>query len=193
VVAATDRRRRSDDVGVCRALEQLVRDERAAAVVLYGIGDVECVLEMTRVLQAIESAPQPVVAAVDGDSLGFGFALALACDLAIATPDALLGLPEITRGTASANVLGRAPDVIGRGWTRHLALRGSSRLSGEEAQRLGLIVELHPPEALRSAAVALAREAAGNASFTATKRLLTIDAERTYRLAPSIMPRPALG
>ena len=112
-------------------------------------------------LEAIESSPRPVVAAVEGEALGFGLALVLACDLAIATPDAVLGLPDVADGTTAAQVLARAPDVIGRGWTRQLALRGGRRLSGEEAHRLGLIVELHPPELLRGAAVALAREAAG--------------------------------
>jgi enoyl-CoA hydratase/carnithine racemase len=170
----TDRRGRCDED--CRALEQVICDERAAAVV---IGDLsaaagECVAEMGRVLQAIESAPRPVVAAVRGEALAFGFALALACDLAIATPDAVLGLPEIAHGMAPANALGRAPDVIGRGWTRHLALRGRG-LNGEEAHRLGLIVELHPPDRLRDAAVSLAREAAGNPSFGAAKRMLTVD------------------
>jgi enoyl-CoA hydratase/carnithine racemase len=114
---------------------------------------------MTRVLEAIESAPRPVVAAVEGEVLGFGFALVLACDLAIATPAAVLGLPDVGRRTAATQELDLAPEVIGRGWTRHLALRGLRRLSGEEAHRLGLIVELHPQETLRPAAVALAREA----------------------------------
>ena len=141
-------------------LEQVIRDERAAAVVLEA-GKGERIVELNGVLEAIESAPRPVVAAVDGEALGFGFVLALACDLAIATEDAVLGLPDIAHGTTPEEVLRRAPDVIGRGWTRQLALRGGRRLSGEEAHRLGLIVELHPPEALRGAAVALAREAAG--------------------------------
>src|SRR6185369_4623486 len=100
------------------------------------------VVEVTHIFQELEAAPRPVVAAVDGYALGFGFELALACDLIVATPSAVLGLPEIVYGLAPPNAIGRAPDVIGRALTRHLALRGRRWLTGEEAHRYGLVAEL---------------------------------------------------
>lgn len=210
VVAAVDRpgRRNAADLDVYHALEDVVRDDRAKAVVIGGGGtdfsagddlaifdfageeDAERFLvDVTHVFQEIEAAPRPVVAAVDGYALGFGLELALACDAVLATPRAVLGLPEITHGAAPPNAIGRAPGVVGRGLVRHLALRGRRWLSGEEAHHYGLVAELHSPDRLLPAAVELARELAGAAGFAATKRLLTLDAERAYRLAPLVMPR----
>lgn len=209
VVAAIERpeRRNAADLDVYRALEDVVRDERAAAVVLGGggadfsagddvaifdfAGEKEAerfVVEVTRLFQEIEAAPRPVIAAVDGYALGFGFELALACDVVLATPEAMLGLPEIVHGAAPPNAIGRAPDVVGRGLTRHLALRGRRWLSGAEANRLGLVAELHPADGLTTAAIALAREVA-EGDWHAAKRLLTREAERCYRMAPAVMPQ----
>ncbi|KAJ2627952.1 hypothetical protein H4R22_004143 [Coemansia sp. RSA 1290] len=42
----------------------------------------------------LETLPQPTIAALDGAALGGGFELALCCDLRVAGPQALLGLPE---------------------------------------------------------------------------------------------------
>jgi enoyl-CoA hydratase/carnithine racemase len=210
LIATIDRphRRNAADLDVYHALEDVVRDGRAAACVLGGGGtdfsagddvaifdfaDVDAadafIVEVTRLFQEVEAAPRPVVAAVDGYALGFGFELALACDLVVATPEAVLGLPEIVHGAAPPNAIGRAPGVLGRGLTRELALRGRHWLSGVEAHRYGLVCELHPPDRLLDAAVSLAEEAAGTPEFVATKRLLSLDAERAYRLAPLIMPQ----
>lgn len=38
------------------------------------------------------------MAAVDGIALAGGFEIALACDLVVASPRAVFGLPEVTRG-----------------------------------------------------------------------------------------------
>jgi len=210
LVATIDRphRRNAADLDVYRALEEAVGDESAVACVLGGGGadfsagddvaifdfpDAEAarafVVEVTRLFRLVESAPRPVVAAVDGYALGFGFELALACDLAVATPDAVLGLPEIVHGAAPPNAIGRGPDVLGRGLVRELALRGRRWLTGVEAHRYGLVCELHPADGLLAAAVALAAEAASSPAFRSAKRLLALDAERAYGLAPLVMPR----
>ena len=144
-------------------------------------------VDVTRLFQAIEALPRPVVAAVDGYALGFGFELALVCDAAVATPDAVLGLPEIRHGAAPPNAMGRGPDILGRGLVRHLALRGTRWLSGREAQAYGMVAELHPPASLVEAAVDLALDMAAGADFALLKRLVNQDAEATYRLVPSVM------
>jgi enoyl-CoA hydratase/carnithine racemase len=146
------------------------------------------VVEVTRLFQLVEAAARPVVAAVDGYALGFGFELALASHLAVATPRARLGLPEITLGAAPPNALGRGPAVIGRGWTRHLALSGRRWLTGEEALGVGLVVELHDPSDLLDAAVALAEEMAAHPRGAPVRRLAAADADTAYRRAPLMMP-----
>jgi 3-hydroxyacyl-CoA dehydrogenase len=54
--------------------------------------------ELPEVIAAIEDSPHPVCAAIHGASLGGGFELALGCDLRVAAPDAVMGLPEVTLG-----------------------------------------------------------------------------------------------
>lgn len=210
LVATIDRpsRRNVADLDVYHALERAVLTDCEACVItgaggdfsagddvamFAGLGTLDAadafVVEVTRLFQLLESVPRPVVAAVDGYALGFGFELALACDLAVATPRARLGLPEITHGAAPPNALGRAPSVIGRGWTRHLALTGRRWLSGDEALARGLVVELHEPEGLVDAAVALAAELAAHPRARTLKRMTTVDADTAYRRAPLLMPR----
>lgn len=208
-VSAIDRpaKRNAADLGTYRGLEASL--ERGAAVghVITGVGSdfsagddvtmfdfgglddaVAFIDEVQRIFAAIEASPSPVVAAVDGYALGFGFELALACDLIVATRRAVFGLPEITHGAAPPNAMGRGLDVMGRGWIRHLALTGRHWLSGEEAHELGLVGELHEPEELLDAAVALVAEMARTRTFAAAKRLLSIDSTPAYRLATMIMP-----
>ncbi len=144
--------------------------------------------EVQRLFAAIEADPRPVVAAVDGYALGFGFELALACDLVVATPRAVFGLPEITHGAAPPNAMGRGLDVLGRGWVRHLALTGRHWLSGTEAHELGLVAELHDAHDLLDAAVAMVQEMAAIPAFGAAKRRLSIGAGPGYGLAAEIMP-----
>ncbi|TQO38421.1 enoyl-CoA hydratase/enoyl-CoA hydratase/3-hydroxypropionyl-coenzyme A dehydratase [Arenibacter algicola] len=45
--------------------------------------------------EAIENAPKPWIAAVNGFALGGGFEIALACDLILASENAKMGLPEV--------------------------------------------------------------------------------------------------
>ena len=49
-------------------------------------------------MQRIEDAPQPVLAAINGYALGGGLELALACDLRFCASTARLGLPEVSLG-----------------------------------------------------------------------------------------------
>lgn len=147
------------------------------------------IVEVQQIFQKIEALPRPVVAAVDGYALGFGFELALVCDVIVATSKAVLGLPEITHGAAPPNAMGRGVDVLGRGIVRHLSLTGRRWLSGVEAYDYGMVVELHPGEKLVDAAVELAGEMAAHRGFVDSKRLLNLHGEPAFRLASMVMPR----
>ncbi len=207
LVATIDRpeRRNAVDLAIYHQLEDAVCSDVSAVVITGAGGDFSAgddvrmfdfadraagerfLVDVTRIFRLVEEVPRPVVAAVDGYALGFGFELALVADACVATPGAVFGLPEITHGAAPPNALGRGVDVLGRGWVRHLALTGRHWLSGTEAHARGLVVELHDRDDLVGAAVELATDMATVPSFGAVKRLLSRDAERTYRLVPDLM------
>ncbi|MBT2439511.1 enoyl-CoA hydratase/isomerase family protein [Streptomyces sp. ISL-36] len=107
--------------------------------------------------------PQPVVAAVQGYCLGFGFELALMADVRIAATDAVFALPEAGIGVAvDAGGDLRIAREAGAGWAKYLALTGR-RIDAATAERLGLVQLVTPPEELeptaRETAAAVARAA----------------------------------
>jgi 3-hydroxyacyl-CoA dehydrogenase len=94
------------------------------------------------VITAIESSIKVHVAAIDGNCLGGGFELALACDYRVATPRAKLGLPEILLGLLpGAGGTQRLPRLIGARPALELMLKGSS-ISAQRALELGAIDEI---------------------------------------------------
>lgn len=209
LISAIDRpaKHNAADLGTYHALEASLAREVALGhvftgtggdfsagddVTMFDFGDVAeaaaFIDDVQRLFAAIEATARPVVAAVDGYALGFGFELALACDVIVATPRAVFGLPEITHGAAPPNAMARGVDVLGRGWVRHLALSGRHWLSGEEAHELGLVAELHESESLLDAAVTLVAEMAASPAFAPAKRLLSGSSVSGYGLASLIMP-----
>ncbi|MEU1529570.1 enoyl-CoA hydratase/isomerase family protein [Streptomyces fagopyri] len=107
--------------------------------------------------------PQPVVAAVQGYCLGFGFELALMADLRIAADDAVFALPEARLGVAvDAGGDLRIAREAGAGWAKFLALTGRS-LDAATAERLHLVQLVVARDELDGAARAVAAEIAANA------------------------------
>jgi crotonobetainyl-CoA hydratase len=116
---------------------------------------------------------KPVIAAVNGDAIGGGLEIVLACDIAVAADGARFGLPEPKVGLAAAGGLHRLARAIPDKWAMELALTG--RLFGAgEALRLGLINRVVPRNDLEPTVRALAAEIAANAplSVQATKQML---------------------
>ena len=103
-----------------------------------------------RVIRAIASAPQPVIAAVDGPAVGFGADLAYACDLRIASSRAYfeekfvaIGLMPDGGGTF------HLPRLIGLGRALEHQLLGT-RFDAERALALGLVNRVVAPEELEA-------------------------------------------
>jgi enoyl-CoA hydratase/carnithine racemase len=117
-------------------------------------------------LQAIEAYPYPVVAALNGATIGGGLELAIACDLRIAAGTVQLGMPPAKLGVVYATAgLNRFLTTIGGARTRELFLTGR-RIDAATAERWGLVNAVVEAEALPEAALALAREIAGNAPLS---------------------------
>jgi enoyl-CoA hydratase len=113
---------------------------------------------------AVERCAVPVVAAVNGLAYGGGTELALACDVVLAAESARFSFREATVGLMPGYGIVRGPDVLGRHWTRYLALTGRT-VDAARAERAGLVQEVHPDDELLLAAVALAAEMAAHSSL----------------------------
>ena len=87
---------------------------------------------------------KPVIAAVNGVAMGGGFEIALACDLIIASENAVFALPEPRVGLAAlAGGVHRLPRQIGLKQAMGMMLTGR-RVSAQEGQQLGFVNEVVP-------------------------------------------------
>jgi enoyl-CoA hydratase len=121
--------------GDLRELQSL--DEPEAVAAYHGA--------IAQAFQSIREFPLPVVAALNGDALGGGLELALACDLRVADAHARIALLQGTLALPTA--WGGGADLMQLvGPARALELLASSRfLSAAEAQALGLLDFVVPP------------------------------------------------
>lgn len=98
--------------------------------------------------RAVAEARVPTIAAISGLCLGGGCGLALACDLRIADDQARLGIPAARLGVVySLPSTKRLVDVVGPAWAKQMLLTGDPVDAGT-ALRIGLVNEVHPPDAL---------------------------------------------
>jgi enoyl-CoA hydratase len=94
------------------------------------------------VARMLETAPKPVVAAMNGHALGGGAELALACDLRILAGSATFGFPEMSLGIfPGAGGSQRLPRLVGPHRAMRMMIDGT-RFDAPEALRLGLVDEV---------------------------------------------------
>ena len=173
-----------------RACAAIGADESVRAVVLAGRGRSFCVgidlaslagapdltsasgcleqLRATRVCQdaitAVAKCPVPVIAAIHGHCLGAGVDLVTACDIRLASEDALFGVRETKIGiVADVGTLQRLPGVVGAGHVAELAYTGRD-IGAARAEKIGLVNDVYADfEAVYQSARELAGEIAANA------------------------------
>jgi methylglutaconyl-CoA hydratase len=144
---------------IAAAFRALAEDRDARVVIVTGAGDkafcagadlkerqgmteneVRLLLRLYRdAFGAIDRCPKPVVAAINGVALGGGFEVALACDLRVCAPGAVVGLPEtslaIIPGAGGTQRLSR---LVGPGRAKELILM-ARKCSASEALAQGLV------------------------------------------------------
>ena len=132
--------------------------------------DAERIAKLFRTLYEL---PKPTIAAVQGPAIAGGTGLATICDFTLAVPTARFGYTEARIGFVPAVVSAYLALQIGDKQARNLLLTGRV-FDAAEAHRLGLVIEVVPPDALEERVYALAHLLAENSpeSLAATKRLL---------------------
>ena len=88
-------------------------------------------------METVNSAPQAVIAAVEGYAMGGGFGLACVADITIATEDARFAMTEATLGLVPAAISPFVVRRIGLTAARRFGVSGA-RLTGEQAREVGI-------------------------------------------------------
>ena len=113
--------------------------------------------DFNAVLNSIEAASKPVVAAIHGTALGGGLETALVCHYRVAVPSAKLGVPEVKLGLLpGAGGTQRLPRVVGVEAAATMTSTGDP-LPAAKAKELGLVDELAGEDSLAADAIAFAR------------------------------------
>jgi enoyl-CoA hydratase/carnithine racemase len=167
------------------AIQQLSGDSSLRCVVVTGAGPAFCaggdlswieaggsldvaairarLLPFYRTWLAIRDLEVPTIAAVNGAAIGAGLALALACDLRYAVPEAQLSAPftllGIHAGMATSWLL---PEVAGLPLAREMLLTGRT-VTGAEAVALGLVNRTFPANTFLPDVLHVARTIASRA------------------------------
>ena len=115
---------------------------------------------MGRLFLMSQVRTKPVIAVVDGPALGGGAALAIACDIVMASNEAKFGYPEIKGGFAVAGVLPLLVKHVGRKAAFDLCATGRS-IDVEEARLMGLVTYVVDSEDILMEAERVAEQLAG--------------------------------
>jgi enoyl-CoA hydratase len=128
-----------------------------------------------QVLDRLERVTKATIAQVQGVAAGGGCAIALTCDLRIATPESTFGIPIArTLGNClSGASYSRLVDLIGPGRVKDMLFTGRF-LDAQEAHTLGLVTRIEPGDAIGRSVEEYASRIASNAPLTlqATKEMI---------------------
>lgn len=136
---------------------------------------------MRTTLDRLNQLRMPVIAAINGDALGGGAELALACDFRVAATHARIGFPQVNLGLIPAwGAPERLASLVGRARALSIMLTGRV-LNAEEALQLGLVEGVVPSEDFDDRVAELARGIAGAppAAVAGIKR--SVDSVRPQR------------
>lgn len=160
------------------AIQEAMKDDGVKALVLTGTGknfiagaditqiqhvtDKEAVkprvLRMATFLNGVETAPKPIIAAINGNALGGGLETAMACHYRVAAKGAQVGQPEVQLGLIpGAGGTQRLPRLIGLANALEMITVGKP-IDTKKGLSRGVLDEVVPPEKLVETAVAAARK-----------------------------------
>jgi enoyl-CoA hydratase len=117
-------------------------------------------LEAKKIVNDILETPQPIIAAINGDAVGFGATIALFCDVMFCSDRARLGDPHVRMGATAGD--GGAvifPMLCGVARAKELLMTGDL-IDAQEAHRIGLVNHVVAHDELMDKAMAFAQRLA---------------------------------
>ncbi|MGF7161775.1 enoyl-CoA hydratase/carnithine racemase [Rhodoligotrophos appendicifer] len=195
-------RRNAISVDIWQAIPELMRtfneDSRIRSIVLTGAGDRAFIAgadisefdsaranalegeayeaRNNAAYSAISSSPKPVIARINGFCIGGGVAIALACDIRIASRGSTFAIPAARLG------LGYPPQAVGlllraiSASQAKLLISTAQQVDSEEALRIGLIDRLCEKDDLDALLFSLTHTISENAPLTIAAGNMVIDA-----------------
>jgi len=157
--------------GLCASINS---DEEVRVVTITGTGKHFCLgtelaeqnTEPHSVAKTILSIDRPVITAINGDALGQGLELALACDLRIAADTARFGLPQITSGSIPGDGGTQLlPRIIGRTKAMEIILLGEA-IDATLACEIGLVNKVVPLRELMPTVMEMATNLSSGAALS---------------------------
>lgn len=113
---------------------------------------------LSSITASIAKIKQPVIAAIEGDAIGFGLELALACDIRIGTEGSCFGFNQVANGLIpSAGGTQRLPRLVGFSHAMEMVLMCKTVVA-QEALGIGLVNRVVPVDNLLEMATALGEE-----------------------------------
>jgi enoyl-CoA hydratase len=120
---------------------------------------VKDILRLQESVTCLDRCRKPVIAAVHGWCIGAGVDIITACDIRLASQDALFSVREARIGiVADVGTLQRLPRIVGEGHTKELTYTAKD-ITAARAKEIGLLNEVYPDQkALYAAAREMAQE-----------------------------------
>jgi enoyl-CoA hydratase/carnithine racemase len=143
------------------------------------------VLPQQALIRTLRTLPRPVVVSIHGYALGMGLDMALACDIRICTETAELGDPRTDRALyAATGITYQLPRAVGYGRALAMMLL-AERISGKEAERIGLVYKAVPEEELTATVEGIVGKLATAAtkSIAVIKEQMAVQMDLAYDLA----------
>lgn len=140
------------------------------------------VLGIQKMQDDLTTLPVPVIAALNGTTLGGGCELAMACDIRVAERQVVLGQPEVGLGLIpGAGGTQALPRLVPLGRAKRLLFTGE-RISADEALEIGLVDEVVGKGEALNRSLDLAAAIAKNAplAVTAAKRAVTLGMQMSF-------------
>ncbi len=136
---------------------------------------------------ALENARQPVLAAIQGGTVGAGVDLVTACDCRYASEDAFFCVQETAIGmTADVGTFPRLAKVIPEGWARQISYT-AERLPAAKAKEIGLVNDVFEShDALLSGVMEIAEKIAAHSPLAVTGCKQMINYARDHTTADTL-------